>query len=136
MTHSEKQSGVDTKSDDLFYDAIAPAVLGRVVVGYCPEIHGPRAKQVRAEVTAFELELLCRHWAEEILSIDEEWAYLGMAGSREIRVRPYANGRLARFERYLGANVVKKIVDEVYADFNPPAVPMYAADFPPEAGDQ
>jgi len=114
-------------------DPLAPIPLANgCVMGHFYEINGQGAREHKARVTRFELELLCEHWAKQILAVSEEWVHFGSTGSREMRVMPYAEKRLEYFQRFLGDEKVAEIVDEVFKDFDPDAPSVY--DLMDEAG--
>jgi hypothetical protein len=103
-------------------DPLAPIPLSNgCVMGFFYEINGDGAREHQARVTRFEMELLCKHWAKQLLAVSEEWVYFGSTGSWEMRVMPYARTRLGYFQRFLGDEKVTEIVDEVFKDFDPDA---------------
>jgi hypothetical protein len=92
-----------------------------LIMGAFYDINGEGAKENAAQVTTFEIELLCEHWAKEILEADRNWAVYRQTGSREMRVTPYANLRLHYFAEILGEEKVRGIADEVFEGFDPEA---------------
>jgi hypothetical protein len=95
-------------------DPVAPIRVGNRTIGAYYDLNGKGAEETEAPVTRFELELLCRHWAEELAAVP--WMSTGVHGSRGVRVLPYATGRLERLGRILGEEKVDAILGEVFDD--------------------
>jgi hypothetical protein len=93
-------------------DPVAPFRVGNHTIGAYYDINGEGAEETEAEVTKFELELICRHWAEELAGVP--WASTGVYGSRGVRVLPYATGRLERLAAILGEEKVDAMLEEVF----------------------
>jgi len=89
----------------------------KITIGYINEVNGAKSIKQQAEISLYEAELLCRHWAERMRGVDECWLS-NQTGSYEIRMHPYANSRIAYFMLILGPERVNKIVDEVYEGFD------------------
>jgi hypothetical protein len=99
-------------------DSLAPLRVGPgLVIGYVEEIHGPDSEEcAEYRPTRHEVRQLVRHWAKVRLDIALDWFFYEMTGSREIRLGPYADARLARLEEVLGAEAVRQVVAEVEAE--------------------
>jgi hypothetical protein len=93
---------------------VAPIRVGNRTIGAYYDLNGEGAEEEEAQVTKFELELICRHWAEELATMP--WPPTGVYGSRGVRVLPYATGRLERLGRILGEEKVDAILGEVFDD--------------------
>jgi hypothetical protein len=120
-TMSEEE--MDRIIEQMMANPFAPTGGPGFTIGAIYEVNDEGAREHDAEVTVFEMELLCKHWAEMILEVDVMWAYYGTCGSWERRMRPYATMRLNHFAQFLGGEKVKEIVDEAFKDFDPPDEP-------------
>ena len=105
--------------DQVIQDPLGPARAGPFIIGAICEVNGEGAAEHTTRVTKFELELLCKHWAETLLSADRMWQVYGQTGSREIREGPYAKARLHQLAEILGRENVQAIVAKVYKDYEP-----------------
>jgi hypothetical protein len=97
--------------DEKFKESIAPRGGNGVYFGYVDAIHR-KGTERSFEVTDHELELIARHWANEIRSIDDQWDYWRVSGSIETRVKPYAYYRLNKIGEVLGEDQVAQILDD------------------------
>jgi hypothetical protein len=109
--------------EQMMADPFAPIHGPGYIIGAIYEVNGEGAREHDARTTVFEMELLCKHWAKMILDVDAMYAYYGMSGSWESRMRPYASMRLNHFTQFLGEEKVQEIVDELFKDFDPPYEP-------------
>jgi hypothetical protein len=99
-------------------DPVCPIRMGNLVIGAYYHINGDGAEEREAQVTRFEIELLCKHWAEEWRDANFMYAAYRQTGSYEMRVRWYARTRLDYFAEVLGIDIVQAIVDEAFKDFD------------------
>ena len=60
--------------------------------------------------TLYELEVLARHYLEEARMIEFDGRFLGMSGSYEIRMQPFAYRRLATIESILGEERLQEAI--------------------------
>ena len=64
-------------------------------------------------VTRYELELLARHYLEEVREYEHEWAAYQCTGSTEMRMQAFGRRRLGSIERILGEDVLVKALAPV-----------------------
>ena len=98
-------------------DSLAPLQAGSFRIGYGYEVNGPGAEKHAAEVTTWEIEQLCKIWAERRRSILFDYKAYGQSGSYGIRVEPFAQQRLGYFAGLIGEDKVEEIVAGVFASF-------------------
>ena len=95
---------------------LAPWRAGPFIVGAVYEVNGEGAVEHTTQVSTFEIELLCKHWAGRRFNIHYMWEVCGQSGSREIREGPYAEARLVHFAQILGWERVDAIIEEFFRD--------------------
>lgn len=112
------------KSERVTWKAWDPMVFhtksgARLVIGGFYDINGEGSVEHEAKVSIFEMELLCKHWAEEILGCRRMTEVYECTGSREIRAKYYASSRLDYFETILGEEKVEALLSQVFEGFDP-----------------
>ena len=103
-----------------------PLLERGLVIGHVDEVNGKGAKEMSGFVpTRHELLELARHWLEKVLKISYSWFITAQTGSREIRLEPYAMGRVSRIAALVGQEAVREIEDEVFAEFQQKVDPRH-----------
>ena len=114
----QQKSAVDSYFEQAMRDPLGPVHVGSIILGAVYEVNGEGAQELQAQVTRFELELLCEHWARQIREVRRSYLVFGQSGSREIRVLPYAHNRLDYLAEFLGDDRVESIFDRVFEGFD------------------
>jgi hypothetical protein len=95
---------------------LPPVQVCPVVIGYVGAIHGGGGQDCPEFIpTVQELRYLAEAWLRRVYDMALEWFPYGSTGSYEIRIRPYAQGRLGRIADALGMEemaVIKEQVEE------------------------
>jgi hypothetical protein len=114
MEAEEVKKTTEKNDEDEYIKKItAPIPLrGGMCMGWVPEIH-ELGDEHSFPASTFELELLARHWTEEIKSFQDEWEYCGQVGSSGRRLNNYGWHRLNKIIATLGQQRVAKIIEEV-----------------------
>ncbi len=85
--------------------------LGGVIGGGIRGVNDQSASLVENfKPTLYELEVLARHYLEEARMIEFDGRFLGMSGSYEIRMQPFAYRRLATIESILGEERLQEAI--------------------------
>jgi len=81
--------------------------VGGITIGFVEEIHGEKGRPVPEYMpTKHELAVLARHWATQVIEIEEWWDAYGQVGSDEIRRHWYALDRLNKIADLIGKDAV------------------------------
>lgn len=93
----------------------APLVVSKhsTVHGPVGHISGAGSNKHTARVTAFEMELLCRHWAGQMRQVEEQ-IQRGPSDTWYGRMHHYVSGRLGYFGEILGEEKLREILDDVF----------------------
>ena len=111
---SDKREIVTNKDNEL----LRPWGNEKIVIGYVEEVNGAGAMEVpEFDPTRHELIQLVKYWAEVAFRIEYEWFLTGCTGSTEMRLKPFAWNRIGRIAEHLGDEEVKKVLHEVYDEF-------------------
>lgn len=92
---------------------------GKITVGYVNEVNGPDSAEMPDFVaTRHELIQLVKHWAT--LDLDDLFHFFlcGQTGSSERRRVAFARRRICRIATVLGAEEVRKAVEEAEREFS------------------
>jgi len=91
---------------------------GRITIGYASEVNGPDSGEVQDFVpTRHELIQLVKYWAT--LDLDQQFYFFlyTQTGSGERRRREFARRRISRIAAILGAEEVRKAIDEAEQEY-------------------
>jgi hypothetical protein len=92
---------------------LMPLTGNGLIIGSVDEVNGRGAEEITSFVpTRHELIVIVKYWAEQTLSNRYFEFVYAQTGSSEIRLRAFANRRIARIEDILGAEAIDKALEE------------------------
>lgn len=99
-------------------DYLGPFGGNGLTIGLVDEVAGEGATEVPEFVpTRHELLQLVKYWERRYLELEHFFFWSGQSGSTDIRVKPYANRRIARIAKLIGDEDVSRAIDEVWSEF-------------------
>ena len=92
-------------------EGLGPIGAGGFIIGRISGVNEESAYLVEHfKPTQYELEVLARHYLEEARMIEFDGRFLGMSGSYEIRMQPFAYRRLATIKSILGEERLQEAI--------------------------
>jgi hypothetical protein len=83
-----------------------------MMIGYYEDINGKNAVPLKdVEPTKAEILSIIKYHIEQIMTVKVCWD-AGCSGSWEIRQFPYSNERLSYYGKFVGKEVIDKLIDD------------------------